>query len=394
MIKDDIIIADTDAKAAALAQLIASLDEGEYIGLDTEFWRQITYYPKICLMQLKVRDYIYIVDPFEADLLPLVKALFETRASILTFCGYEDYECLLYEAQKAGLEGGRSAILDMQLLCSFCGLFHGRSLQHALKEVLNLEISKEQTLSDWQQRPLTDEQLEYAAADVRHLEDLLTALKPRLSERLWEGFVEECAIKTAEVADSPETPQFHRKFATAHKLNQKQLTIFAFLHKRRLTYAMAEDIPPGRIFSTGRASELVLRLPATRQALSAAGLKPQQIRRSGDLLLGWIKEAKNLPEDPTLKPAYDAVCTLPYYRPFAEFIKDRLEKISMEHKICPEILANKKLLNYTLSGLIEGREQGLLEGWKKECCQELKPHLEAFVQGRVGRSYLDALTQA
>ncbi len=389
MIKDDIIIADTDLKVANLAKLIASLGQRECISLDTEFWRQVTYYPRICLMQLKVRDFIYIVDPFAADIVPVVKALFDTKASILAFCGYEDYECLLYEAQKAGLKISQPVILDMQLLCSFCGLFHGRSLQHCLKEVLNLEISKEQTLSNWQQRPLADEQIEYAAADVRYLEELLDALKPKLESNLWDGFVEECAIKTAEVADSPSNPQFHRKFSTSRKLNQKQLTIFAFLLKRRLSYAMAEDIPPARIFSTASAAELAIRLPASRQALSAAGLKPRQIRQSGDLLAGWIKEAKNLPEDPSLKPAYDAVCTMPYYRPFAEYIKNTLEAISLKHKICPEILVNKKLLNYTLSGLIEGQEQGLLEGWKKQLCQELKPHLEAFVQGRVNREYLN-----
>src|SRR5574344_2123449 len=149
----------------SLADIINSLTEHDFISIDTEFIRNKTYYPKLYILQLCIKGEVYIVDTLsKVDYKPFYEALVNTKATALVFSGREDFEIMRFECKKVCLDVFLPEnCVDLQLLLAFLNISYSQGLQAAIKEQLDIELIKDQTLSDWSLRPLSDEQLDYAA---------------------------------------------------------------------------------------------------------------------------------------------------------------------------------------------------------------------------------------
>ena len=157
----DINYIQTQENLQNLCDKILSLGEDDCLSLDTEFTCVKTFYPELDLIQICIKEETYLIDPLsEIKLVDFVNAINSTKASILLFSCREDLEVL--SNLSYSLTFNRQLpkrIIDIQLLLSFANRSYSQGLQSALSEYLNIEIKKEHTTSDWQKRPLSEEQL-------------------------------------------------------------------------------------------------------------------------------------------------------------------------------------------------------------------------------------------
>ncbi len=163
----------------ALQQLVDQLSMYQAIGLDTEFYWRRTYYPQLCLIQIATVDHIYLVDPCADGMnLSLLNAIFsDTRIVKIMHAADNDIKILHH------VTGGHfHHVFDTQIALAFLGGPSQISLANLLKQlsITTFEKDKQDKLSDWRQRPLTNAQVEYAARDVRYLHQAYEQLSNQL----------------------------------------------------------------------------------------------------------------------------------------------------------------------------------------------------------------------
>ncbi|HEX7369853.1 MAG TPA: ribonuclease D [Rhodanobacteraceae bacterium] len=182
------------------------------IGLDTEFMRRNTFHPKLALVQAALAGECWLVDPLAYDAGADVRALIAGRLCVMHSAG-EDMEALA-----PLIVGTPLHLFDTQVAAALCGMGPGLSYQKLVATVLGIDIPKDETRSDWLQRPLTASQLDYAAQDVTHLAALHDHLAAELQRRDRSGWhAEECArlVQRAYRDPTEADPQPQRAFRSA-----------------------------------------------------------------------------------------------------------------------------------------------------------------------------------
>jgi ribonuclease D len=149
----------------------------EALGLDTEFMRRNTFYPKLALVQAAHRAERWLIDPLAYDAGADLRALIADRCCVMHSAG-EDLEALAPLLDETPLQ-----LFDTQIAAALCGMGAGLSYQKLVATLLGIDIPKDETRSDWLQRPLTASQLEYAEQDVVHLAALHEKLSAELQRR-------------------------------------------------------------------------------------------------------------------------------------------------------------------------------------------------------------------
>lgn len=162
-------------ESSQLNALIELMTQHDTYYLDTEFIRTKTRYPKLGLLQLNVNQQIFIIDPLKLNLTSFWNQLFQAKKNVIHSCG-EDVNLIVHYAKRTDLNN----VFDTQIGLSFLGYGNSMGYQAALDEILNVQIYKYESRSDWLARPLSDLQLDYAANDVIHLYDLANVIQQEL----------------------------------------------------------------------------------------------------------------------------------------------------------------------------------------------------------------------
>jgi ribonuclease D len=182
------------------------------LGLDTEFMRRNTYFPKLALVQAALAGECRLLDPLAYDAAADVRVLVDGRLCVMHSAS-EDMEALA-----PLLDGTPLELFDTQIAAALCGMGPGLSYQKLVASVLGVDIPKDETRSDWLQRPLSASQLDYAAQDVAHLEALHEKLSAELQRRGRDAWhAEDCARLAQRAHRDPAQvdPQPQRGFRSA-----------------------------------------------------------------------------------------------------------------------------------------------------------------------------------
>ena len=176
---------------SALETAVEEASRRERYAIDTEFHRERTYYPQVALIQLTVGDTIWLIDPLEVDVGPLA-GLLEGKGLCVVHAGVQDLEVL-----ELACGAVPKRLFDTQIAAGFLGISTG-SLASILDRFLDVDIPKGDRLTDWLRRPLTDDQMRYAASDVEYLLPLTDILCHQLSKlgRI-DWTMEECELLLA-----------------------------------------------------------------------------------------------------------------------------------------------------------------------------------------------------
>ena len=362
-----------------LSDLILSLEAEDMIGLDTEFMRVTCYYPDFSLMQLAILGVNYIVDVWmlEGRVKPLIRALCNTKAAVLTFACSEDIELLAHEARRIQCTPVLpQRIYDVQLMLAFCGHSFGRGLNFAVQEFLGVTLDKECTRSNWTMRPLTPEQLQYSALDVHYLEPLFNTIKKQMSLRNFEYFCAEMSYICSQFDKNEDEDEAYLRVPAAGMLNDHELNILHYLAKERLLLAQHDNQALNRVITSKAMWQLARFTPRSKRELEHRGVRAGTIRQYGDVILKWISEARKAPRYENLVIPYD------YYahqrdmqENFALLKKEILER-AQGSGLCDQVLLKKTLLNDYFRAKSLKQVPLLQQSWRLELLGPIEVPLE------------------
>jgi len=346
----DAIWIDRDDQLPALAQTLTSEVS---IGVDTEFLRERTFFPKLCLLQLAAAGRVWCVDTLRIRSLdPLMPALTAAAARKVIHAARQDLEAVYLTGKRV-----MTPVFDTQIAAGCVGLKPQVGYAELVKTLLDVTVPKGQTRTDWSKRPLTREQLKYAADDVLYLDDAATHLSLRLRELGREHWVlEDCLALEDKQLYEPGPMQAWGRLRGLAQLEPQSRSRAKTIAVWRESQARARDLPrawilpDAAIFSIAQGSA-----PPLNESLAAS-------------LQGALEEAANDPWDQ--EPSQDARPT-----PTQKAVIDRLGKIvdsrAAELNVSAEILAPRgelKALVLSTHGAHASALRGVhaLTGWRRE----------------------------
>lgn len=255
------LIDQPDAAQAALA----ALDRRRPLALDTEFMREKTYFPQLALVQVADADgRLLLLDPAAPAMAPTLAGLVG-EASALMHSASED---LVAFRHALGVLPKR--LFDTQIAAAFAGLGPGLGYQALVKTLLGVDLAKAETRSDWLRRPLSPQQLDYAADDVRHLHEAVDALLEKLESRGQRERAEADMARMLESArDEREDPNPHLALRPAAALDRPAQARLRNLLRWREAAARRKDLPKRWLIDNDLAITLARRPPGSAQALDA-----------------------------------------------------------------------------------------------------------------------------
>jgi len=347
------------ATDSELDDVVAAASSAPRYALDTEFHRERTYYPQAALVQLAWDDRIALIDPLAVDLAPLAKLL-DSPAVCVLHAGAQDLEVL-------DLKTGTipSVLFDTQIAGGFLGS-NNSSLAALLDRFLGVTIPKGDRLTDWLKRPLTEDQLRYAASDVEYLlqlTDRLTAELDELGRTQW-ALDESAAVRERpRNRRDPEAAVLRIKEARSLKGRAYSLaTAVAAWRERR---AAQVDMPVRQVLPDLAVVAVAQQAPT--EAGQLRGLRGVERRhlRSGveDELVALVRETlENLPaaiqQRPTRAPELPK-----HLRPVVTLVTAWIAQLARDNQLDPALLATRADVEALLKGDTETRVR---YGWRAE----------------------------
>jgi len=349
---------------AGLAEHCAAWQALPFVALDTEFMRVDTFYPIAGLLQVSAGEGAYLIDPLRiSDWRPFA-ALLEAPGvvKVLHSCS-EDLEVFLR------LTGSLPApLFDTQLAAGYLNLGFSMGYSRLVQALLDIELPKGETRSDWLQRPLSELQVRYAAEDVLHLVEVYRALMARLAPQKVEWVLEDGAELVANLSREVAPEDAWRDAKLAWKLSRQQQAVLRALCAWREREARSRNQPRNRVLREHSLWPLARTQPDNLVALARIeDMHPKTVRQDGETLLKLIREAAALPPEqwPEALPEplpIEASALLKKLRAVGQREGERLD-------IVPELMLRKKTLEALLkSGFPNGPYQlpDSLRGWRRE----------------------------
>jgi ribonuclease D len=343
--------------SAELEALLSAHQGHEHVAVDTEFRRRDTFYPQVALLQLCWGDAAYLIDPLQLDELDALRGFLTDPAQIK--CLHSASEDL--EVFEHWLQVLPSPLFDTQRAAALLGLGGGLGYRAIVAQFFEVDLPKEETQSDWLQRPLTPSQAEYAAQDVSYLYPIGVKLLERAEAMGRKGWILEEGARMTPGGKPPLS-----KFKTAYRLPPKQQAVLASVVNWRETEARQLDRPRSWILNDKLVMALAQAMPASITDLHRIeGMPAGFVRRAGDKLLAQIALAEAAPDAAMHK---DIVVPLSRTdREVLSRLSERLKSLAETLQVPPEVLMPKS----ELERLIRQRSEPTLEslaawsGWRE-----------------------------
>lgn len=274
----------------ALDEFCAGLRGASWLALDTEFIREQTYYPQLCLVQIASPDQIACIDPLALPSLePLLAVLYDPTVTKVLHAAYQDLEIFYC------LRGAVPApVFDTQQAAAALGYGDQIGYAHLAQRMLGVALEKTHTRVDWRRRPLAAAWLAYAANDVRYLREIYLRQWAMLTERGWpEALAENFAALADPARYQPQPQEIWRRIRDHRRLRGPQQAVLQALAAWREEQAMHHDRPRRWILHDGLLLDMARRMPGDLDSLAQIrGLPPATLRRHGDTLLALIAAAR------------------------------------------------------------------------------------------------------
>ncbi|MDD2864001.1 MAG: ribonuclease D [Methylococcales bacterium] len=345
-------------KPEQLDDLCQRIENAPWIAVDTEFLREKTYYPKFCLLQLATPEWVACVDPIALpDLKKLFDAIYNPNVTKVFHSCRQDLEIFYQLTGKLP-----SPIFDTQIAAPLLGFTESVGYAMLVSSFLNINLEKTHTRADWSARPLSPDEIQYAADDVIYLCDIyqkMTAKLEKLGRLNWlkEDFA--ALENPAQYETHPDNAWLRVKGKS--KLTGKQLSIIQAVSKWREAVAQKENRPKNWLLRDEQLFDFAKFQPETIDALlKIRGLNERTINYHGKELCALIKAAKNAPPIPM--PEYTK--SISGKNQQQEAIVDILFALvrirAEENQLNPTSLATRN----DLEDLLNDNDCLLLHGWR------------------------------
>ena len=337
----------------------------DYITVDTEFLRERTYYPKLCLIQLAIpgdqENSAVLIDPLEGnlDLSPLYKLFLDSDIVKVFHAARQDLEIFFHDKNIIP-----SPLFDTQLAAMVCGFGEQVGYETLVRSICKVNLDKSSRFTDWSLRPLSNNQQQYALADVTHLRQIYEYLKEQLKRNERETWLEE-ELNTLK---NPETyitrPNEAWKRIKSRSSSSKFLGIVARLAEFRETYAQKNNIPRNRVFKDDALMELASLKPKSFDDLSRSRLLLRDARKGkiAKGILDSIKAAEDLKFE-QVNYVTKVPKSLNGNSALSDMLRVLLKAKSEELGVAAKLIANSSDLDSLASG---ERTVPALSGWRHQ----------------------------
>jgi ribonuclease D len=337
-----------------------------FIAVDTEFMRETTYWPKLCLVQVAGPSDSAVIDPLadELDLAPLLVLLADPKIEKVFHAARQDVEIFynlgvipapLFDTQIAGMAAGFGEQIAYDAL---------------VRQMLRIDLDKSSRFTDWARRPLSDAQLDYALADVTHLAALYPILRQRLEKAGRLAWVQEEMASLADPANYDTDPENAWRRLKPRKFAVKYLAVFRAVAAWRERTSQQRDQPRGRILKDDVIDEIASQAPTDLDGLNRLRSLQKGFAgsRFGPELVEIIREALKDPEayapqiargGPPPNPAAGAVVEL-----LKVLLKARAEDAGVASKLIATVSDLEKIAND------DEADTPALQGWRREAFGE------------------------
>jgi ribonuclease D len=373
---------------AALEEACRLLAQSDFITIDTEFLRETTFWPELCLIQMASPDHEYIVDPMAKglDLASFFELMANTAVVKVFHAARQDIEIIFHLGNLIP-----HPIFDTQVAAMVCGFGDSVSYDQLVQKVKNVHIDKTSRFTDWSRRPLSEKQLDYALADVTHLRDVYLKLKGQLeAEGRAEWLTEEMAI-----LESRDTYDLHPDQAWQRlKMRLRkptELAVMQYVTAWREREARSRNVPRSRVLKDDAIYEIAQQQPKDVEALGRLRTIPKGWERStsGAAIIEQVNIALALPKSDM--PHLQRHAHAPEGTQSAvELLKVLLRLTSEKHGVASKVIANSEDLE-KIAAEGEKAEVAALQGWRRELFGDLALKL---ISGGVGLRFVDKRVEA
>ena len=361
---------DTDSALKDFVSL--GLQEDKYF-LDTEFHREKTYFPQLALVQIALKSEIAVIDPLGVDM-NLLRPLFEGPGLCVLHAAQQDLDVL---AQSCGFIPSR--ILDTQLCAGFMG--HSQpSLASLLQSFLKITVPKGDRLTDWLRRPLTNDQLVYAASDVAYLEELSGIIFSDLQQRGRMAWAAEACEELRRRPTGPNPPdQAWLRVKDVRTLKGRARWVAQAIAQWREGRAMELDLPPRHVLSDVAILGLAQKAPKTTEELwQTRGVDNRHAGGAqGRALLDAIRQGLEQSHNGDLHfPSSDADDMEKGLRPAVTLVSAWVTELARQSSLDAGLLGTRKDIIDLLAGSPQAR---MKLGWRADIVGR---DIEDLVAGR------------
>ncbi|MCX7325253.1 MAG: ribonuclease D [Hyphomicrobiales bacterium] len=343
-----------------LAAVCDRLAAHPFVTIDTEFLRDSTYYPKLCLLQMASPDEGVLVDPLVdgLDLAPFF-SLMANQAVVKVFhAARQDLEIVWNLGRMLP-----TPLFDTQIAAMVCGYGDSVGYEQLANDLAKARIDKSSRFTDWSRRPLSEAQLSYALSDVTHLRDIYLALKADLETTgRTEWLVEEMAV-----LNHPGTYETQPRDAWLRLKGRvrkpREVALLMELAAWRESEAQGKDVPRGRILKDDALMDIVQRAPREPEALSDLRSLARGFERSraGAEVLEAVERALSI--DPKTLPRMDREHRSGGNGAVLDLMKVLLKAVSDAERVAPKIIATMDDLEAIVSD--DEADVPALKGWRR-----------------------------
>ena len=346
-----------------LETVLAQLARSEFITIDTEFIRETTFWPELCLIQMASPGVSALVDPLAAgiDLAPFFELMANEKVLKVFHAARQDIEIVFH---LGGLIP--HPVFDTQIAAMVCGFGDSVSYDQLVQRITGTQLDKSSRFTDWRHRPLSDKQLEYALADVTYLIEVYRHLKDKLESRNRQDWVNE----EMEVLTSRETYDLHPENAwTRLKMRLRkpiELAVLQQVAAWREREARERNVPRGRVIKDDAIYEIAQQQPKDAAALSRLRSIPKGWERSSTAagMLAAVNAALAIPKDDLPKIPRQASAS-EGANAASEILKVLLRIVAEKEGVAPKIIANSEDID-RIAAEGEGADVEALTGWRRE----------------------------
>jgi len=344
-----------------LAEVCARMARHPFVTVDTEFLRETTYYPLLCVAQLASTDEAVVVDALAEgiDLSPFFALMIDEKVVKVFHAARQDIEIVWNLAKKIP-----HPIFDTQVAAMVLGYGDSISYDQLVQRITGDVLDKSHRFTDWTRRPLSDAQLTYAVSDVTHLRDVYLKLADDLAKRGRTQWVD----AEMNVLTSPATYRMEPENAWERLKSRvrkpRELAILIEVAAWREREAQARDVPRGRVIKDDAIGDIAVQAPTTIERLGNLRSLPKGFERSrwGEAIVeavvrGIARDPKTLPHIERIRPAANGAATV-------ELLKVLLRMTAERHGVAAKVIATVDELDRIAAD--DEAEVPALKGWRRE----------------------------
>ncbi|HEX3859700.1 MAG TPA: ribonuclease D [Pseudolabrys sp.] len=344
-----------------LAEVCARMARHPFITVDTEFLRETTYYPLLCVAQMASPDEAVVVDALAPgiDLAPFFDLMANEKVLKVFHAARQDIEIVWNMAKKIP-----HPIFDSQVAAMVLGYGDSISYDQLVQRITGDMLDKSHRFTDWTRRPLSEAQLTYALSDVTHLRDVYLKLSDDLAKRERTNWVEaEMGVLT-----SPETYRMEPERAWERLKSRvrkpRELAVLIEVAAWREREAQSRDVPRSRVIKDDTIGDIATQAPTTIERLAHLRSLPKGFERSrwGDAIVEAVK--RGIERDPKTLPNLDRFRPAPNGAATVELLKVLLRMTAERHGVAAKVIATVDELDRIAAD--DDADVPALKGWRRE----------------------------